>query len=728
MNRHPSSPRLAFAAIAMVVAVAVASLAGCTCSTDTDLGTRRDAALAADGASPWSAGDRCGNGIDDDGDGRIDDGCPCGAGETQSCFGGALREREVGICSDGTQTCTAAGAEWGDWGAAPCAGDVLPEDELCDGRDHDCDGAVDDGCPCTAGESSPCGVEFLEGECRAGTQTCRADGTWGGCDGAIGPRAEICDNGLDESCDGEVDELCGCTPEPEICRDGADNDCDGTIDELTCTPDWPPVIPPPATCEELADATGEDWTLAASPVHDGTGPGATVEPTRIAIDGAGNVYVLGSVCDGSAEVAGFPVSSHAVVGYPVSTCNPWLVALGPEGALRFGWNPVLADVPVPPPMASGPFAHGYALAPDGAGGVWIVGDFAGVITLAPSRTFTEDTRFPARDAFLVHLDAVGSVVDVVVAGERGTLELFDDVVLGPGSEPIVRGQSSAPIFAIGSTLVRAAEGAFVARIGPGGEPRFVATATPIDGLMILPGRLSLDPDGNVLLPGGSNGSYDFGTTTLSSADASRGHAWLWRISASDGSTIDLRSWQSSAGYYAHFKRARALPGFVGTAGWLRGTIDVAGARLAAGTGTPEEPLTPFVLSMIDGAPPPLARALTTTPYDAFHGVDAHVDWNVCRQTMMVAEGQQGSTGGEPVPPVSQTDFGDGPVMVRESVLQFVQWSEAGALEFRSEQVIGPGSHVVSDVAWSPRDRTVVVGVVTRRGFTGSATVRRYAFR
>jgi hypothetical protein len=183
--------------------------------------------------------DPCGDGSDGDRDGRIDESCPCGPREIQACFGGPPGSRRIGACSDGAQTCIAVGsAEWGEWGAASCEGDVLPETEACDHLDRDCDGTIDEGCPCTASEARPCATAFTDGECRAGSQRCGADGTWSACEGAIGPIAEICDNGLDENCDGVADELCGCVPSPEVCRDAIDNDCDGASDEPACTPDW----------------------------------------------------------------------------------------------------------------------------------------------------------------------------------------------------------------------------------------------------------------------------------------------------------------------------------------------------------------------------------------------------------------------------------------------------------------------------------------------------------
>lgn len=71
----------------------------------------------------------------------------------------------------------------------------------------DCSKKNHPGCACK-GKSAPCynGDPAFAGKgiCSAGVQVCK-DGFWAECVGDIGPEAEIC-NGLDDDCDGEVDE------------------------------------------------------------------------------------------------------------------------------------------------------------------------------------------------------------------------------------------------------------------------------------------------------------------------------------------------------------------------------------------------------------------------------------------------------------------------------------------------------------------------------------------
>ncbi|MHC4816156.1 MAG: putative metal-binding motif-containing protein, partial [Planctomycetota bacterium] len=70
----------------------------------------------------------CGNGLDDDCDGMLDELCACTDGQTQSCWDGPVATKGVGQCMLGIQTCTA-----GQWG--PCTGQVSPTTEICDGED-----------------------------------------------------------------------------------------------------------------------------------------------------------------------------------------------------------------------------------------------------------------------------------------------------------------------------------------------------------------------------------------------------------------------------------------------------------------------------------------------------------------------------------------------------------------------------------------------------------------
>ncbi len=73
---------------------------------------------------------------------------PCAFGEQESCYSGPAKPRGVGECADGLRTCD----EQSVWG--PCAGDVTPESEVCEGaKDENCDGTVDESCACVPGLS-----------------------------------------------------------------------------------------------------------------------------------------------------------------------------------------------------------------------------------------------------------------------------------------------------------------------------------------------------------------------------------------------------------------------------------------------------------------------------------------------------------------------------------------------------------------------------------------------
>lgn len=217
----------------------------CQATVDTCVGGVANPCLPGD---PNPGGETC-DGFDDDCDGTIDEGCDCINGNTQPCYSGAPNTQGVGLCTAGVQTCVQ-----GAWGA--CVGEVLPTAELCNGQDDNCDNVPDDNDPQGGGACST----GLAGICNPGTQHC-VGGTLV-CQQNNQPTAEVCNN-LDDDCNGTPDDgnpggggpcstglpgICTagtlmCTggllvcqqnqmAEPaEICQNNLDDDCNGMADD-----------------------------------------------------------------------------------------------------------------------------------------------------------------------------------------------------------------------------------------------------------------------------------------------------------------------------------------------------------------------------------------------------------------------------------------------------------------------------------------------------------------
>jgi hypothetical protein len=166
------------------------------CSTECGIGVEYCSAGEWRGCTAPSPGLEICDGFDNNCDGEIDEGCSCAVGDTQVCADGTIDRltMEVVGCGLGIKECV----EGGEWG--PCFF-AFPVEEVCNNYDDDCDGVVDQ-----ITQECSAGTEPYEtiGECVRGTATCE-NGEWGGCEGGVGPVDEVC-NRKDDNCNGEIDE------------------------------------------------------------------------------------------------------------------------------------------------------------------------------------------------------------------------------------------------------------------------------------------------------------------------------------------------------------------------------------------------------------------------------------------------------------------------------------------------------------------------------------------
>ena len=142
---------------------------------------------------------------------------------------------------------------------------------LCNGQDDDCDGKIDEGCPCTPGTTQACfsgkPANRNIGTCSDGEMTCKAQsmramtGDWGEseCVNDIKPsKKESCDK-VDNNCNGCADEGLCCSPK-----------IDCSYDIGTATPFIDKIIDgkmiyDPANEYQDADTVNWEWTLTKGP-------------------------------------------------------------------------------------------------------------------------------------------------------------------------------------------------------------------------------------------------------------------------------------------------------------------------------------------------------------------------------------------------------------------------------------------------------------------------------
>jgi hypothetical protein len=384
----------------------------------------------------------------------------CDPGTTQPCpYKGPAKTEGVGVCKAGAQTCAADGQSW-----SACEGEVDPEHEVCgDGLDNDCDGVVDNGCPCTPGKMSACydgpaGTDDA-GACHAGMHVCKADAkTFGPCTGQQLPAAETCQSTADTNCDGF---LCG----------------------------------------------QSEWVKEF-------GPASNAGYGGVGVDGAGNVYVTGSF------VGPMKIGGTTLVGF--GGTNIFVAKFDPKGNLL--WADQFGDT-------TQQIAQGMAV--DAQGNVVLTGsttgpvDFGGgpvdgliyVVKLDPSGKHVWSTSCGGSQPAMtygvggvdVKLDASGNVV--LVGTFSGTVNCGD-----------------APHTSAGGLDI------LLAKLSSGGQATWSSTFGDSSDQYIS--SVAVDSGGNIAIVGRATGVLDFGGMQLLN-----GGFYLARFSPS-GSHVSSREWST----------------------------------------------------------------------------------------------------------------------------------------------------------------------------------------
>ncbi len=222
-------------------------------------GESEDGRATADGSSERDTrdDDRDASDPSDDTDGAPDDTDPADGGEPSDATGedtgdpaddtggedDASGNDDAGGCTDPGCPCDYDGESDGVCGTATTDSDgncqkpggYEADEATCDGLDNDCDGDVDEGCDDDGDDYCDADLTVVgtPSVCPMGDGDCNDE------EASVHPGAsEICDDGLDNDCDGDVDcddDDCrgepACTTGTETqCGDGVDNDGDGCTD------------------------------------------------------------------------------------------------------------------------------------------------------------------------------------------------------------------------------------------------------------------------------------------------------------------------------------------------------------------------------------------------------------------------------------------------------------------------------------------------------------------
>jgi hypothetical protein len=380
---------------------------------------------------------------------------------------------------------------------------------------------------CMPGATQPCydGPAGTEGQgiCKAGTQTCAADGaSWGPCLGEVLPKPEDCATPYDEDCDGLAP---ACTGKPLWAeRFGASGNqavfgvaTDGQGDVIIVgkfagTVDFGGGVLASAGGQDVfvakLDANGNHiWSKSFGDPSDQVG-------ASVAVDSGGNVVLTGYFA-GTVDFGGGPLVSAG--GQDI-----FVVKLDAGGG--HVWSKRFGD-------ASN--QYGTHVAMSGTGDVLLVGSMGGAADFGGGPLASAG----GQDIFVAKLDANGDHVWSERFGDSSDQYSTSVAVDGGGSLVLTGYFAGAVSFGGGPLASAGGQDIFVAKLDANGghvwSKRF-GDASDQYGASI-----AVDSGGNVFLTGDFPGTVDFGGGPLVSAggqdifvaklDANGDHVWSKRF-------------------------------------------------------------------------------------------------------------------------------------------------------------------------------------------------------
>ncbi|WP_169791545.1 hypothetical protein [Sandaracinus amylolyticus] len=461
--------------------------------------------------------------------------------------------------------------------------------EVCDAeeRNEDCEGGANEGCACAGTGARACAGGTEEGECAAGTQSC-VDGAWSDCVGAVGPVAEVC-NGRDDDCDSAIDGPSASAACPAVSRSTARacsagecivsacaagyDDCDGVYsngceESLTVSN---------AHCGSCRNQCGVGSVCEASTCvvlprqqmqrHVDLPSGApSAFFNDVAVDANGDIYVVGGFSQplaiGSTLLTRTGIANGFLAKFSSAGAPLWAVQTGGTGADALGavaldasGNPIVAGSEGAP-ISSDPYTENRVLvasftaagtlrwtqrfaaasayytgatdiAVAGDGTIYVIGTFGRSLTIGA----TTHTSSGTNDAFVIALaPGTGAMVRGRVLGASGGERASTLAV--DGSSVYVAGNFTGTSSFGGPSRTAGGADGFVVALTSTLEHRWTTTfggaqSDNVRGLVI-------HPSGSLFAAGAFDGSVAFGATNLVAIGQD---AFVAMLSPTDGSFV-----------------------------------------------------------------------------------------------------------------------------------------------------------------------------------------------